>query len=139
MSIGALAAVVAAFTVCLCIIPGTAGVGHVNCKKHTGYKRACQQTAQSGSSEKYTNQQGSCNGHNTGNYQFVEGCLGGNGNAGSIVGLALTFKDAWDFTELSAYLFNHLICGLGNRFHGEGGKCKGKHTAYKHTDYHIGI
>ena len=112
MCIGAFTAVVAFFNVLLRIVPCTAGIGHEDSHHNTCYQSTCKQAAQCINAQQQTNYQRSCNCHDTGNQHFLQCCCCGNFYAFLVVGLACTFHDAGDGTELSSYFFNHFKCSF---------------------------
>ena len=130
----AFTAVVAFFNVLLRIVPCTAGIGHEDSHHNTCYQSTCKQAAQCINAQQQTNYQRSCNCHDTGNQHFLQCCCCGNCYAVLVVGLACTFHDAGDSTELSSYFFDHLKCSFPYGLHCECGEQEGQHTTDQQTD-----
>ncbi len=85
----------------------------------------------------YDNRSYNC--HDTRNKHFLKSCVCRYGYACLVVRICLTFKKAWDCTELTAYFFDHLVCCLGNRLHCKCREEERKHTTYKEADCNVGI
>ncbi len=120
------------------VVPGAAGVGHVDGEQHACDEGAREQAAQRGGAEQNADQQRREDGDQAGDDHLLEGGLGGDGDAGLVVGPRLPLQDAGDLPELAAHLGDHLVGRLRDGVHRERGEGEGQHAAQQQADDHIG-
>ena len=116
--------------VLLGIVPGTTGVGHGDGQLHRGDERSDEKTGNGSNAEEDTGEEGSAHNHDTRGDHLSQGGLGGDGNAGIVVGTlgGVGIEKVGLLIKLALNLHNHGHGGLTDRLHGHGGKGKGDHT-----------
>ena len=134
MGLRALAAVVAALDVLLCVVPRSAGVGHEDRKENTCDQSAGKKAAERFCSEQETDDDRSRSRNDTGNDHLAKSRDRGNTDAGLIIRTAGALQDAGVLTELAADFLDHTVGCLGNGFHRNGREEECQHAADEDTD-----
>mmetsp|Transcript_15491 Transcript_15491/g.42951 ORF Transcript_15491/g.42951 Transcript_15491/m.42951 type:complete len:818 (-) Transcript_15491:8-2461(-) len=119
------------FDVLLGVVPGTSGVGHGNSELDGGHQGSDKETGNGRDPEQDTREERRENDHGTGSNHLLERSLGGNGNAGIVVGTLcwMFVQQVWLLVELSLDFHDHLHGSHTDGLHGESGKGEGNHSS----------
>jgi len=115
------------FDVLLGVVPGTTSVGGGDGEVDTRDEGSGNQTSESVLAEEESSGDGGSEDEDCGSDHFVEGTLGGDGNAAIVVGFFGSVGDAF-VGELAADFIDHGHGGDTDGFHGHGGEPVGEHS-----------
>ena len=139
VALAALAAEVAGLDVLLGVVPGAAGVGHVDGHQEAGDGGAGQQTDHTLEAQHHAHHDGRYHGDNGGQHHLLQAGLGAQVHAARIIGIGLALHQARDLTELTAHLQHHALGRAAHRVHGQGGEHEGQAGADEQAHQHHGV
>ena len=115
--------------VLLGIVPSAAGVTGEDSQHDSGNGGTDEQTADELRSEDEAGNNGNEDSHESGDLHLADSTLGGDGDAGLVVGLLGTVEDTGTLGKLAADLSDHLTGSLGNGVDEHAGEEEGQRTA----------